>query len=96
MAGFLGCRGSEDPRIDQADLLVLSQRRQIGLLSSCQSRLRPGTDARLSAPRLDRLIADPQLRGNLHDRTARLDQIDLTLPELRRITSRCHRTSPGP
>ena len=61
-----------------------------------QARIDAGADARLSAPRVDRLIADPQLRGDLSDRTTRLYQIDHTLSEPRGIPPRSHRTSQGP
>jgi len=71
----------------------LARRHKLGVVRSRHAGLDAGVDTRLAVPRLDRLIADLKLSRDLRDRPARLNQIDHTPPELRRITPRCHEAS---
>lgn len=47
----------------------------------------PGIDEMLTAPVVDRLIADPEIVRDLRDRSARLDEIKHLTAELRRIAA---------
>jgi hypothetical protein len=67
-----------------------SSRHQLRLLHGRQPRLETPVDAVLTSPRVDRLIADPEIRSNLGDLAAGLHQIQYAPAKLRRIPTSPH------
>lgn len=61
---------------------ALVQRNQFGVLSGRHARFEPRVDARLVPPRIDPLAADPQPSRDCRHRTAALNQIDHTPPDI--------------
>jgi hypothetical protein len=68
----------------------LARRDQLSLLRRGQTHLEPTVDAVLAPPRVDRLVADPQIVGDLSDLAPSLDQIEHTTPKLRRVAPSPH------
>jgi hypothetical protein len=68
----------------------LACRDELGLLRRGQPRLEPTVDAVLAAPRVDRLVADSEIVGDLGDLAPSLDQIEHATPKLRRVAPSPH------
>ena len=65
-------------------------RRELCMLCGRNAGLEAGVNARLAAPRVDRLLAHPELRSHLRDLPSPLNQSHDSSPELRRIASPRH------
>src|SRR5205085_6595541 len=68
---------------------------QLPALTRRQTGVDPSVDAVLATPRIDRLLADTEIRGNLRDLAARRNELQNAATELRRITLPRHAALPG-
>ncbi len=84
MHGELGFEVSD--ALASCDKLCLLGRRQPGLETT--------VDAVLAPPRVDRLVADAQVLGDLGDLAAGVDQVEHTTPELGRVATPSHAVPP--
>src|SRR5438105_9111887 len=72
----------------------LTSREQLPALTRRQTGVDPSVDAVLATPRIDRLLADTEIRGNLPDLAARRNELQNAATELRRITLPRHAALP--
>jgi hypothetical protein len=59
-----------------------------------QTGFKPRVDPRLPPPGIDRLLADPEIRGDFRYFPTAFDQLYYAPPELRRVSPPCHIVSP--
>jgi len=64
--------------------------RELCVLRRRETGLEPSVDSRLPPPRIDRLLANPEIRGDFRHLSTAFDQLDDTLPELGRVAPPCH------
>ncbi len=74
--------------LELADSLLRSS--QLSSLAAAEPGFDAAVDAVLSPPVVDRLITDPEVRGDVSDTPPSLDQVQHSPTELRRITPSSH------